>query len=718
MIERLVRIQAESKIHPTRDYSLSPLLAAFFREKIAQAATNQQRLELRPKLALQLLQAGESEAALAEFDLYEETARRLGARLSAQDLGGVTISRALCHLRIGEQENCLANHSSESCLFPIRGSGVHKLPRGARGAIGVLLPHLEKFPEDLSARWLLNIAFMTLGEYPEKVPAAWLLAPQLFASEYDIKRFPNVAGAVGLDADGLAGGSIVEDFDGDGLLDVMFSRWNLDGQLRLFQNKGDGTFRERTAEAALTGLVSGLNIMQTDYNNDGFADVFILRGAWKAAGGRHPNSLLRNNRDGTFSDVTEEAGLMSFHPTQTATWFDFNADGWLDLFIGNESIGQEMHACELFRNNGDGTFTECASEAGVAVVQFIKGVTSGDYNNDGRPDLYLSNRLGPNILFRNDGPAETNGSPKSKWRFTDTTAQAGVSEPVHSFPTWFWDFDNDGWQDIFVAGYSIPDLGAITADYLGLPHSGERARLYRNNKDGTFADVTKSAGLYKILHAMGSNFGDLDNDGWLDFYVGTGDPDLSTIIPNRMFRNDDGRGFQEVTTSGGFGHLQKGHGVSFADLDNDGDQDIHAVMGGAFSGDFAHNAFFLNPGHENHWITLKLEGVRSNRAAIGARLHLVVATPQGDRSIYKTVGTGGSFGASPLRQEIGLGQATAIHRIEILWPATGQKQVLKGIPMDRFYKVREGASAAQPWTQKKFSISPGNATHAHVHETK
>jgi ASPIC and UnbV/FG-GAP-like repeat len=229
------------------------------------------------------------------------------------------------------------------------------------------------------------------------------------------------------------------------------------------------------------------------------------------------------------------------------------------------------------------------------------------------------------------------------------------------------------------------------------------------------ADVTAAAGLYKVLQAMGSNFGDLDNDGWLDFYVGTGDPDLSTVIPNRMFRNAGGRKFQEVTASGGFGHLQKGHGVSFADLDNDGDQDIYIVMGGAFPGDLAHNALFLNPGHGNHWITLKLQGVRSNRAAIGARIRVIVATADGERSIYKTVGSGGSFGASPLRQEIGLGQATAIRRIEIFWPVTGQSQVLDGVTMDRFYTVREGAGAPAVWKLKKFSMPSANPSHENAH---
>jgi hypothetical protein len=143
-------------------------------------------------------------------------------------------------------------------------------------------------------------------------------------------------------------------------------------------------------------------------------------------------------------------------------------------------------------------------------------------------------------------------------------AAAGVTEPSASFTCWFWDYDNDGWLDLLVSGYLIRNAGDIAADYLGVETPAERARLYHNQHDGTFADVTKAAGLFKVLHTMGANFGDLDNDGWLDFYVGTGDPELGTLIPNRMFRNDGGKRFQDVTTPGGFGQLQKGHGLALA----------------------------------------------------------------------------------------------------------------------------------------------------------
>ena len=266
-----------------------------------------------------------------------------------------------------------------------------------------------------------------------------------------------------------------------------------------------------------------------------------------------------------------------------------------------------------------------------------------------------------------------------------------------------------------MSGYFLNDVGSVAADYLGLPHQGERARLYHNNRDGTFTDATKEAGLYKVLLAMGCNFGDLDNDGFLDFYLGTGDPDFSTLVPNRMFHNANGKFFQDVTSAGGFGHFQKGHGISCADFNNDGQQDIYEVMGGAYPGDNYRNVLYANPGNSNHWITLKLEGVRSNRAALGARIRVEVDTGQDARSIYKTVNTGGSFGANPLRQEIGLGQARSIRLVEISWPSTGQTQKLRGLEMDQFYKIREGEPEAALLRLPTFKLPSPVAGPAHHH---
>lgn len=680
--------------------------AALTKGELASETNSLKAWLMLPRLADEQLRSGDLAGALASYENFEQGASALGQTIQAKQRLMLQHERAICHLRIGEQQNCLTNHTIESCLFPIRKLGIYQRQDGPREAVRILTETLQQFQGDLKGIWLLNLAYMTLGEYPEKVPAQWLISPQIFESEYDIKPFVDVASGAGLDLPGWAGGCVVDDFDGDGFLDVMLSSWEIRSQLRLFRNNGDGSFTERTKESGLIGEIGGLNMIQADYNNDGWTDVLVLRGAWLGAAGRYPNSLLRNNGDGTFEDVTEESGLLSFHPTQTAVWFDFNGDGWLDLFIGNESWGTNVHQSELFRSNGDGTFTECAAAVGVEVDAYIKGVAAADFNNDGRPDLYLSSRSGPNFLFRNDGPQGPDKGPKAAWRFTNIAAAAGVTEPKMSFPTAAADFDNDGWMDILVTGYALTSVGDVVADYVGKPFRSEKARFYRNKGDGTFADVTKEVGLDKLILAMSLNFGDYDNDGWLDFLAGTGDPDFATAIPNRAFRNAEGKRFQDVTTSGGLGHLQKGHAISFADIDNDGDQDIFEVIGGAYTDDTYRTSLLKNPGHGNHWITLKLEGRKSNRSALGARIKVNIKTAAGSRAIYKTVSSGASFGASPLRQEIGLGQAQGIESVEIFWPTTGETQTLRGLSMDRFYAVREGDAAAAVLNLRSFVLRP------------
>ncbi|MGZ8900841.1 MAG: FG-GAP-like repeat-containing protein, partial [Limisphaerales bacterium] len=698
MAALLARLRNEA--NPTNHPFLNQKRAEMFASEIALEKSRPEvvmarLVNLHGRRGMELLDAGRSAEAIEELGRALSIHRSpTGAHFfGSRDESRLRTALAVAYLRLGEQENCVSNHTTLSCILPIDKSATHRFPRGSRSAIKLLLEQLASRPNDLQARWLLNIAYMTLGEYPQKVPAAYLIPANVFKSEYDIGKFNDVAPDLGIDVADLSGGCITEDFDNDGYLDIVASSLGLDHQLRFFRNNGDGSFSDWTEKAGLIGEVGGLNIMQTDYDNDGWADIFVLRGGWFGSEGKHPKSLLRNRGDGTFDDVTEAAGLMSFAPTQTATWFDFNGDGWLDVFIGHESREGDTNLCQIFRNNRNGTFTECAQESGAAIVGWVKGVTSGDYNNDGRPDLYVS-RLGePNILLRNDGP---NGT-KDGWKFTDVSLEAKVTEPRFSFPTWFFDYDNDGWLDIFTGGYRGVDAGDVAADYLGLPHDAERPRLYRNLGNGQFKDVTKEAGLYRMLLAMGSNFGDLDNDGWLDFYLGTGEPDLAALMPNRMFRNADGNRFQDVTTSGGFGHLQKGHGIAFADLDHDGDQDIYQVMGGAVEGDTYRNVLFQNPGHGNSWVKLKLHGVRANRAAIGARLKLTFLDGGQKREVHRVVGSGGSFGASSLRQEIGLGKADQIEELVIDWPGSGTRQVFRGVPARVVITITED--------QKKFAVT-------------
>ncbi|MFT6050810.1 MAG: hypothetical protein ACI9B9_000448 [Halioglobus sp.] len=671
-------------------------------------------ISLRFRDAVALLEEGRTSIAIAMFEqLKQDTA------IDPDDAALHTVVRdwlAIAYLRQGEEANCIAQHSADVCIFPLRQSAVHLDPSGSTLAITELQETLRAHPDDLNSRWLLNIAYMTLGKYPEEVPEQWLIPAAAFKSDFDVGRFEDVAPQLGIAVRNMAGGGIIDDFDGDGLLDLVTSSTGHHENIHYFHNQGDGSFTDRTHKAGLTGLTGGINIVQADYNNDGFLDILVARGAWRGfmpGNGDAPNSLLRNNGNGTFTDVTEPAGLLSFHPTQVAVWVDYDNDGWIDLFLGNESQGEDHHPLELYRNN-KGSFEEVSAELGINAAGLVKGATWGDYNNDGFADLYLSRQGQFNVLYRNQcGNA-------SVCSFEDVTQNAGVAGPKYSFPTWFFDYDNDGWQDLFVAGFGAPEdpnsellvlapshryLDDVAAEYLEMPDiRATGPRLYHNNRDGTFDDVTKRTALTQTSFTMAANFGDLDNDGYLDLYLGTGDPNYRSLMPNRMFRSNAGQSFQDVTTSGGFGHLQKGHAIAFGDIDNDGDQDIHAQMGGWYRGDAYQNVLFRNPGHGNHWITLRLRGVSSNAAAIGARIVVTTQGPQGSRDIHVTVGSGGSFGASSLQQEIGLGAASAIERIEIFWPVTGLKQIFEEVPMDRVISISESSDQLQVFQGPRFSL--------------
>ena len=695
--------QAAGMVFGTNQPHLIPVL----RRMVGETTDPVEQFSVRVRLAAQLLQAGFSKEALTELEaigplLAALPAGRVSPEQKAQETARLDGAIGLAALRMGEQENCLLNHRATSCIFPIDRGGVHTLQTGARRAIDAFTRRLVAEPSNLGTKWLLNIAYMTVGEYPDRVPRRWLIPPDVFRSEYDIGHFPDVAMAAGVDTIGLAGGSIIEDFDGDGLQDIVASSWGLRDQLRFFKNDGSGRFVDRTREAGLIGQLGAININHTDYNNDGRPDIYAIRGGWLREAGLHPDSLLRNNGDGTFEDVTEAAGLLAFRPTHTTAWGDYDNDGWLDLFVGHEDWGLNAHAVQLFRNNRDGTFTDQAASFGFGVMGVVKGSAWGDFDNDGWIDLYVSRFGLPNLLFRNDRGT----------RFVDVTATAGVAEPVNSFPTWFFDYDNDGWLDLFVGGFDEAGADAIAALYLGTKRPTGTPRLYRNRGNGTFEDVTIPTKVDRVMLAMGANFGDLDNDGFLDIYVGNGAPDLNTLVPNRMFRNLEGRLFQDVTTSGGFGHLQKGHGVAFGDLDNDGDQDIYEVIGGWFTGDTYQNVLFRNPGHGNRWITIVLEGTRSNRMALGARVKLHLATPAGPRTVHQVVSGGGSFGDSSFQVETGLGNATAIEAIEVRWPVTGETQVFRNVAMDQVVAIREGDPNVRTIPRKAFTVG-GNGHSGH-----
>jgi len=688
MAERL-RLRASEyreQVGPRPFFSAdAPWRSPAYRARLEAAQDLRGRIDVGWELAQLLLQAGRSEEALAELDRLAGLAPSLEAGPARRMLDLIRPWRATAWLRLAEQRNCVADHSAESCLMPLRGRGVHRDAAPAAAAIRVLDEALAANPGDLAARWLLNLAHMAVGDWPEAVPEPQRIGAAAFASEADVGRFENGAADLGVDVMGLAGGAVLEDLDGDGRLDLATSSWGVEDPLRVLLNRG-GRFEDVTAESGLEGVVGGVNLSHADYDGDGDADLLVLRGGWLGPAGRFPPSLLRNDGHARFEDVTEEAGLLVEHPGQTAAWADYDGDGRLDLFLGHEWSGDEPHPSALFHNLGDGRFADVAAASGLAELGWVKGAAFGDYDDDGRPDLYVS-RLGqPNLLFHNEGPAATG------WRFREVGRAAGVQEPRFSFATWFFDYDNDGRLDLFAAGWDGSGLAEVAAARLGRPHGGETPRLYRNRGDGRFEDVTRAVGLDRVLLVMGANFGDIDGDGWEDVYLGTGGPDLWTLMPNRMFLNGGGTRFLDVTTSGGFGHLQKGHAIAFGDVDGDGDQDVYAVMGGWFSGDGFRNALFVNPGHPNHWLTLRLEGVRSNRRGVGVRIDLRLRTPRGERRIHRSAGTGGSFGSSSLQQEIGLGDALAIEELRLTWPASGQVQSFRDVGLDRVLRVREDAT--------------------------
>jgi hypothetical protein len=574
-------------------------------------------------------------------------------------------------LRRGELENCVHDHNAERCIFPVRGGGRHAQPSGSAAALEYFLKHLRRNPDDLEVRWLLNLAYMTLGKYPQAVPERVLIPAAAFASAEDPGRFEDAASRMGLDAPGRAGGVIVDDFGGDGLFDVVVSSVDACAPLRYYASRGDGTFEDRTAAAGLLAQLGGINIVQADYDNDGRLDIFVMRGGWEFP---IRNSLLRNNGDGTFADVTARAGLSrSVHRTHAAAWADYDGDGWLDVFVGHEET-----PAALFRNRGDGTFEDVARAARVDRSSFIKGAAWGDYDGDGRPDLYVSNFGAENFLYHNQG----DGS------FREVARERGVQKPIMSFPAWFWDFDQDGRLDLFVASF-VPSVTEVARFYLRMPAQAESMKLYRNTGSG-FEDATREAGLDRVVPTMGANFGDLDNDGFPDFYLGTGAPSYAALMPNVMFRNRGDGSFADVTTATGTGHLQKGHGVAFADLDGDGGQDVYANIGGFVPGDAYHKAVFRNPGHANHWVRVHLTGVKSNRSAIGARIQVRAAGADGRELLrYREVSSGGSFGASPLAQHIGLGRAARILSLTIEWPASRTRQAFEDVPLDRVVEIRE-----------------------------
>jgi hypothetical protein len=689
-----------------RDGSNAYFGTRFADELRASLSSNPDGPEIQAQLGGELLRLGDTEGAIRHLSAATTA-------LAASPEVRPTIPEwnlALAHLQRAEDLNCVHHagaapgRSADSCILPLASAAVHSRPEHARAAGDLFLDMLEEGrptgPWRQRARWLLNVARRLTGDFPEGVPAEFRISEDVFTSTtFTGGRWRNRGPELGVDALDLAGGAVMDDFDGDGVLDLITSTWDPCGSLQAFRGDGSGGFEDIAEAWGLDRQLGGLNLIHADYDGDGGLDLLVLRGAWLLEEGRIRNSLLRNELGGDagrFVDATAAAGLAEpAYPTQAAAWGDYDGDGDLDLYVGNEASEAHEFPSQLFRNLGDGTFEDVAAAAGVGNLRYAKGVAWGDVDNDGDLDLYVSN-FGANRLYVNTGGV-----------FRDEAVQAGVTEPEReSFATWFFDYDNDADLDLYVGDYRNQATD-VMASYMGSDPGVGQPLLYRNDcgpEPGCggrlrMTEVSRTLGIRRPALPMGANYGDLDNDGWLDFYLGTGEPDLASLMPNVMYRYN-GRRFEEVTFAGGFGHLQKGHGVAFGDLDHDGDMDLLHQLGGFYPTDTFGNALFENPGSDNAWITLRFAGAGpggsgANRFGVGSRVALSVDGPGGKRTIHRLVGSGGSFGGNSMQLEVGLGDAARIDEIRVRWAGSGTVQVFEDVEPRATYRVSERAEVLE-----------------------
>jgi ASPIC and UnbV/FG-GAP-like repeat/Tetratricopeptide repeat len=539
-------------------------------------------------------------------------------------------------------------------------------------AIAAYKAVIDEVPDDLLARWNLRVAYAQQGGYPADLPERYRITLTTQGSGPSPVTFTDVAPELGVAALSRGRGSAWGDVDGDGDADLFTV--GIRDPHHLYRNNGDGTFTDITRAAGLMDPRGGWASLFFDYDRDGDLDLFVTRDGWR---GVAPNSLYRNNGHGTFTDVAEQAGVAGNLDSFTACLADIDNDGWVDIYVANGVSEANGAPNNLHRNNGDGTFTDIARLAGVANHGRSIGVACDDYNNDGWPDLLVINIDGPNALYRNNGHGT----------FTDVTQAAGIDAPYDGFVGFFFDYDNDGWLDIFATGWTERMEEVLHSAITGTP-SQERNRLalYHNNGDGTFTDVTSQAGPARTFGAMAAQFGDIDNDGWLDIYLGNGAPPMDTYEPNKLFWNTGTGTFLDVTDSAGVGNLGKGHGATFADFDNDGDLDIYAPIGGAMAGDRQPSSLYRHNGTSKHWLKLRLIGTLSNPDAIGARLTATL----GPRRLYRTVAGGTGFGSmNDPTVFLGLGDATRVDHLHIRWPS-GIEQVLQDIPARQLLVITEG----------------------------
>jgi hypothetical protein len=507
----------------------------------------------------------------------------------------------------------------------------------------------------------------------------------------------------------LGASAAVADFDGDGYDDVFMTDSAANGKNRLYRNNHNLTFTDIAEQA---GVANGNDVQNAsaaalwlDFNNDGRPDLFVVRFGH--------SQLFENLGNSKFREVTKQAGLDRYMNAITAIAFDYDHDGYVDLFVGSyfqpvnlfnpdtprffpESFETANNGggVAVFHNNGNGSFTDVTEKVGLKQSGWILSLGHGDADNDGWDDLYVAADFGTDRFFHNNG----NGS------FTDITETAIGIDTKKGMNCDFGDFDGDGLLDIYVTN--------ITDDYMR-----EGNFLWHNNGNLTFTDVARETGTYDTGWGWGAKFLDYDNDGWLDLYVQNGwvsagkesyvpdifamitkpkidladarnwpvmgDKSLSGYQKKRLFHNDRGLLFHDEAPRHGLDSDRDGRGIAVADFDNDGRLDIMAANANA-APILYHNEMLAGP----HWVQLLLEGTRSNRGAVGAQVRIAA----GGLRRLSFVNGGNSFaGQSMARVHFGLGTAAFLDSVEIRWPS-GRIETLHGLAVDRLWKIREGAS--------------------------
>jgi len=489
------------------------------------------------------------------------------------------------------------------------------------------------------------------------------------------------------------------DYDADGWMDIYLVNsgkcdfYDPSPPLRnaLYHNNRDGTFTDVTEKARVSGGGYGQGVAVGDYDGDGFPDIYVTQ---------YGKSILyHNNGDGTFTDVTEKAGVAAPGWSSSAVWFDYDNDGRLDLFVcqfvefskslnkscGTGDEGKHGYCIPrlykpmpswLFHNNGDGTFTDVSKTSGIAnSLGKAWGVVATDLNNDGQLDLFVSNDTVPNFVFMNRG----------KGRFEETATYAGVAysgdgRARSGMGLDSVDFNQDGWMDLFVANIDL-----------------ERFAIYQNNHDETFDDQAGPTGIgmaTRLMSGWGLKFFDYDNDGNLDLFLANGNPDdliegLHSQVkyqePLMLFHNT-GKEFQNVSAQSGpvFAKPLSARGMAIGDFDNDGGIDVLVAVNDA-APVLLHNAV----GSQNHWLGINLVGTRSNPDAIGAR----ITYQSGDLKQRRMKVGGGSFlSAHDPRIVLGIGKRTKLDWLEIRWPQpSGKIERITELPIDRYITIVEGA---------------------------